>query len=136
MPLSAGLQTTCDAKIDDLVTQLSTIQTTYNTAKGKYWQGISCPTTIPADGATVAATTTAKPTDQSEDWTNVNGVGQGITVDANLPIQLRVDTYNGPSGKGYVVIGTVVEATRTYRRAVNVGSETGRTQAWADVTPA
>src|SRR3990170_7182370 len=99
MALSAGLQTTCEAKIDDLVTQLSTIQSTYEGAKDKYWQGVACPTTTPADGSTVASTTTVKPTDQSEDWTNINGVGQGVTLDASLPVKLEVHTYDGPQGK-------------------------------------
>jgi hypothetical protein len=141
MAISSGLQATCDAKIDDLVTQLSTLQTTYKTTNGKYWQGLACPMTMPADGATVASTPTVLPSDQARvqinsvwyggDWNHV-----GVTLDANLPVCLEVHAYNGPQGHGYVVCGKVVEAGATYCREVNVGPETYRQHGWVDVTPA
>lgn len=133
MALSTNLQTIVDAKIDELVSQLSTIQETYKTTHGKYWQGISCTSSIPADGNTAATDTSVKPTDQAEDWSNVNGVGQGIVVDATLPVLLAVDSYYGPIGHGYAVIGQVTELGKTYARTVNIGPETFREYGWVMV---
>lgn len=133
--ISASLKTTVDAKLDALVTDVSSPQSTYKTANGKHWQGIRCISTIPADGGTLATDLTVKPTDQSEDWTNINGAGQGVSVDATLPVCLQVDTYNGPQGHGYVVSGLVVENTRTFSREVNIGPETYREHDWIDITP-
>lgn len=140
MPLTTGLQTTVDAKLDDLVTQLATIQGTYKTTNGKYWQGRACTATVPADGATVASTPTDVPTDQTRIqvegiWYGGSWADVGITLDASLPVCLHVDAYDGPQGHGYVVNGMVTEGASTYQRSINVGPETYRTQAWTDITP-
>src|SRR3972149_11376192 len=107
MPLSQTLQTSANAIIDDVVTQLSTLQDTYKNdpGQGKYWQGITVTASTPADGANVATDLTKKPTDQETTWQGV-----GVTLAASIPVQVEVHTYDGPSGKGYVVCGMVIES--------------------------
>ena len=134
MALSDSLKTIVEAKMNNLLSQLSTIQPTYKGNEDRYWQGLSCVATIPADGGTVATDPTVKPTDQTENWSNVNGVNNGVTLDVSLPVSLQVDVYDGPNGQGYVVIGQVEEAGRIYQKSVNVGAETFREHDWLDVT--
>ncbi|KKL28478.1 hypothetical protein LCGC14_2374770, partial [marine sediment metagenome] len=72
MTLSASLKTTVDAVFDDVVTQLASVQATYKISHGKYWQGIVCTATTPADGNSVSSDLTVKPSDQAEDWSDIN----------------------------------------------------------------
>jgi len=135
MPLSTALKDAVDLEISDLQTQLTTKQADYLAANGKYWQGIAWTPSIPQDGATVATDATVSPTDQTADWTDA-----GITVPANAKGRLEVHAYNGPSGKGYVIVATVKETdtsvtpnvVRKYSRSVGVGPES-RDFAWAEV---
>ena len=130
MPISQTLKDQCDPLIDTLVTDLVSIQSTYKTANNKYWQGIACVPILPADGNEESSDLTVKPTDQAENWND-----ESISLASTLPVCLQVDSYDGPQGLGYVVSGVVIEATRTYKRSVNIGPETYRTQIWTDVTP-
>lgn len=140
MPISASLKATANVKLDDLVTQLSMLQATYKAKNGKYWQGLPCTATIPADGVAVTVNKTVRPSDQPESWNNLykNDATPpqdvGIALDATLPVQLRVDTYARPNEAGYVVVGEVIESTRTYQRCINVGPDTYRSYDWTDVT--
>ena len=129
MALSQTLKDQIDPILDDLVTDLASIQSTYKTANDKYWQGVPCVSITPADGNEESTDLTVKPTDQDENWND-----EAISLASTLPVHLQVDSYDGPQGFGYVVIGIVIEATRTYRRSVNVGPETYRNQNWTDVT--
>ena len=42
----------------------------------------------------------------------------------------RVDVYDGPLGKGYVVVETKVEDGKTFEKATNFGPEEWRTHDW------
>ena len=119
MPLSQTLKDQVDPVIDDLVTQLTSIQSTYKTANNKYWQGIDCVPILPADGTSQSADLTVKPTDQVESWND-----ELITLTATLPVRLQVHTYNGPLGHGYDVVGTVKSENEIWSRCVSVGLET------------
>ncbi len=130
MAITQILKDQVDPVIDDLVTQLTSIQSTYKTTNNKYWQGIACVPILPADGNEEASDLTLKPTDQTETWSD-----ESISLASTLPVCLQVDSYDGPQGLGYVVSGVVIEDTRTYQRTVNVGPETYRTQVWTDITP-
>jgi hypothetical protein len=122
---NSTIQTSCDSVIDGVVTQLSGKQTTYLGSKGGYCQLLPTHTVIPADGTTETPILTAKPTDQNDSWST-----QSVTLSSKIPCALSVNYYNGPSGKGYEVVGLVVISGRTYMRRVNVGPETHRTHNW------
>lgn len=129
MALSSSLEASADAILDDVVSQLSSIQGSYKTSNGKYWQGVSPVTGVPEDGNTLPVDMTKKPTDQSENWNDVS-----VTLDNDICVSVKVFVYDGPSGHGYVVCGEVVEGGATYTKAVNVGPETYRNQAWSEIT--
>ena len=119
MALSQVLKDQIDPVIDDLVTQLVSIQSTYKTANDKYWQGITCVATLPADGNEESSDLTVKPTDQAETWDD-----ESISLAATLPVRLQVHVYDGPSGHGYDIVGTVKSGTEIWVRCVSIGSET------------
>ena len=127
MPLSQTLKDQVDPIIDDLVTQLTSIQSTYKTGNAKYWQGLPCVSIIPSDGIEESTDLTVKPTDQTETWND-----EAISLAATLPVCLQVNVYDGPLGHGYTVIAVVKEAGQTYSRSVDTGHES-RTEAWAPV---
>lgn len=125
-------------KADDWLTAkwptLVARQDAYFAAKGRYWQGIRTPNAIPQDGADTAPVTNLKPAYQAEDWADV---GLTAAVLGTLPMRLRIDQYDGPSGRGWVATATVVVTSGagagTYVRSRQVGPETWRTQAWTKV---
>ncbi len=129
MALSQTLKDQIDPIIDDLATQLTSIQSAYKTSNNRYWQGVDCVSILPADGNEESSNLAVKPTDQTETWND-----ESISLASTLPVRLRVDSYDGPQGLGYVIVGVVIEDTRIYRRSINVGPETYRTQTWTDVT--
>lgn len=137
MPLSDTLKNLADAVIASVVNQLATLQSTYKEANEKYWQGVAPVENIPADGNTELVDTSKKPTDQAEDWVHIQettpGNYEGVVLASAIPVCVEVHTYDGLKGKGYVVIGTVVEDAVTYTRNVNIGSEEQREQAWTEL---
>jgi hypothetical protein len=106
-------------------------QNHYFSQHGKYWQGILTPSTPPDDGASVVADYTRKPTDQSESW--ADRFSGADSLPATLKAQIRVDTYDGPSGKGWTVTLRITKSGKTYARTWNFGPE-DRDTSWADVT--
>ena len=99
---------------------------------GRYWQGIITPGTIPDDGASVAADYTRKPTDQANRWADVFSGADALP--ASIPAQIRVDVYDGPLGKGWVLTVSGTKSGNLYTKAWNVGPETWRAHAWQSCT--
>lgn len=121
-----GLQAKADQMLADLQAALAGVQTSYLASKGRYWQGLSTPATVPADGTELAPDLTRRPTDQTETWT-----GAGVALPATVPVAVRVDVYDGPAGWGYVVAGLLTIGSRQYERRINVGPESYRqTNSW------
>lgn len=136
---SAGAQTTApdfktiDAVIDAYLPKLQAYEIDYLDTKGRgYMQALWSHSTPPADGALVAPDLpTSKPTDQAESFADLWSavvIGQG-----KLPVRLRIDVYDGPSGRGYVITVEVIMAGRTYTRSINVGSERWRDVGWTEL---
>jgi len=128
MPLTAGLKSQVDDLFDDIDRQMTSLQDSYFSANGKYWQGIETPTTVPSDGVSKTTDKTKKPTDQFEDWSDF-----GVTIPAKLECSISVDVYDGPNGKGYCIIGKVNESGVLYARCKNVGPEKHREQDWKEL---
>jgi hypothetical protein len=90
--------------ITDLISDISAAQTAYFNANGRYFQGIKTPAT-PQTGTTLGDVIdeTAKPTDQLEDW--VTFAPQTFKKNSKLPYQISIDTYEAPSGHGWIFTG-------------------------------
>lgn len=136
-----GLETKCDAVLNDLVDQLATIQESYKNAviatdeagrqisRGKYFQGLRTHNILPADGNKIAPDKTKKPADQGENWADI-----GIVLPSSMELAVQVDVYEGPRGWGYVVIGIIEIAKKVWRKAINVGPEDYRNSDWQEIT--
>lgn len=106
-------------------------QENYFTNRGNYWQGLLTHSVTPAhtngsDGDSVADRINIHPTDQFEDWITAFPEWEGMA----LPAAVKVDTYDGPAGKGYCATIYVRHNGVLYSRAQNVGPESNRTYAW------
>ncbi len=133
MPLPnmpAGIETKANSIFGNLLLGLTGVQPNYQRQHGRYWQGLRTHAVTPADGKAAPPDTTVKPTDEAENWNAL-----GVALPSSMEIATRVDTYDGPEGQGYVVIGEVEIGGRLWRKCMNVGPETYRTHAWMDVTP-
>lgn len=106
-------------------TALTSAQSNYFTAKGRYWQGLQTPLVIPTDQNELVVEKTHHPTDQVESWEDVS-----IVLPASLSIALAVHVYDGPLGHGYMVIGKVKLGEQYWMRSVNMGPEVWRTHKW------
>ncbi|MCL5264906.1 MAG: hypothetical protein M1343_06910 [Chloroflexi bacterium] len=133
MPLPempADKETKANNVLGSLLLGLTTVQASYQHQHGRFWQGLRTHAVTPADGKAATPDTTRKPTDEAEDW-----VAAGVALPASMEVAIRVDTYEGPEGQGYVVIGEIEIGSRLLRRCVNVGPEVYRAHDWVDVTP-
>lgn len=106
-------------------------QNAYFAANGKYWQGLVTHSAIPThDSATVGDTSanrlTFKPTDQSETWGDFLPEWNAETFAAAVVI----DVYDGPGGKGWIVIVFVRYSGTIYQRCKSFGPDTSFDFAW------
>lgn len=122
----AQVRTQVDTWLANRWATVQTKQAAYLAKTGRYFQGLRTHTVLePADGVELAPDNVlVKPTDQVERWADV------ITLPATMPCVLRIDTYDGPAGKGYVATVRVKLAGSWWERAQQVGPETYRTHAW------
>lgn len=109
--------------------KLVSAQNQYFQKNGRYWQGIPLPDSIPSDGIKQSADFKRCPTDQAESWEDVNMK----TASTELPVRIQVDVYDGPLGKGYVLVGTFAHRGKRYQRAVGFGPEK-RSHPWVEVS--
>jgi len=123
-----------DAVIGTYVPKLQAYEINYLDAKGGrgYMQALWSHSAPPTDGALVAPDLlTSKPTDQAESFSDL---WSAIIIDSGeMPVRLRIDVYDGPSGKGYVIVIETIINTRTYTRSINTGGETWRDVGWTEV---
>ena len=140
MPTLLQVRNAIDARLATLWTnQVIPRQTVYaSNHGGRFWQGlitftISALPNNPSDAnpavLEVVPVLNTHPTDQASTW-----VDAGINLEATIPMAVQMDVYDGPQGTGYV--GTVWARWNgnTYSRSQQVGPETWRTQAWAQVS--
>ena len=128
--------------IDNFVTnKWSTIvarQENFRTNRGRYWQGLPTHLVCPAhsnstDGSKTGDRLGESPDDQGQFSTWLNVFPEWLTE--LLPACVRVDTYDGPQGQGWVLTVEATHNGRLYRRSQNVGPESFRTQGWHEVPP-
>lgn len=118
-------------KADDALTPLwnsiRTRQAVYaSNHNGRYWQGLRTHTACPADGTEVAPDAlTSKPSDIDLNWTQT-----GLTMPSVLCFTIRVDAYDGPSGRGFTGTAEVTINGQVWERTANDGPETWRAHGW------
>lgn len=114
--------------LTNLWSHIQNRQENYLAAHGRYFQGLRTHVVIPLEGAEAAPDAIAdKPTDQAEGWADQ------FTLPAAFPCQLRINTYDGPLGKGYVGIVRVRIGGETWERRQNNGPEVWRTVPWTQL---
>ena len=127
--LPPATKTTIEAAINNRLAQIQTFQTAYQGSNGRYmqviWSHIDTPSNI-----TLATNLTAKPYYQHE---NTDYFFQSVGLSTTLPMRLKVDQYDGPNGKGYVLTVEVKAGMTLYQRAWNFGAENYREINWATV---
>lgn len=131
MPTLAEVRDMVDAFIAARQATVQTRQENYLTSNGRYWQGLRTHTIDPAhttatDGSIVGDRLGLKPTDISSTWLDV--LPEWLTE--LFPSCIRVDSYLGPSGHGWLLILTAAHNGITYLKVINVGPESWRARAW------
>lgn len=106
-------------------------QNAYFAANGKYWQGLithsSFPThTTSTTGDTTADKLTFHPTDQQSSWSTFLPEWTG----ENFAAAAKIDVYDGPSGKGWIVHVFVKFNGVVYERRKTFGPSTAWDFAW------
>ena len=128
MATPAQIRNAIDDKLASIWSAVQTKQANHLAANGKYFQGILTPVVTPTDGEETAPDETLKPTDQIHTWS-----GATFNLPATIPMAIALDSYDGPNGKGFVGRVEVVINGNRWRRTAQIGPETYRTKAWAQV---
>lgn len=96
-------------------TTLVALQDHYFAQHNRYFQGIITHTTLPNGNAKRDGDFAKKPTDQVDDWTeflrgktddgqgNISYLHASPVIAARLEYAIRIDVWDGPSGKGWVI---------------------------------
>ena len=135
MPTLAQMRDKVDAWVTAKWPTIVARQENYRTNRGRYWQGLPTHSTCPAhengkDGDSLGDRLTASPDDQAfSTWLNVFPEW-ALEL---LPACVRVDTYDGPGGQGWVLTIMARHNGTMYRRSQNVGPESHRTRGWHQV---
>lgn len=122
-----------DTQIDAVLPTITVKANNFFAANGRYWQALRTHSVPPLDGVDENPDVGIKaPTDQGDGWP--------IALrNRQYPMAISVDVYDGPQGKGWVVVITsrVTEGAEivTWVRVVNIGPEIWREQPWAVLPP-
>ena len=124
MAISKEAKNRADAEIQAVLSKIEERQTESLSADGRFWQGKNTHSEDPEDGSiTTADRLDEKPTDQALGWPS-GGVSDSIS--------LEVHVYDGPAGKGWVLIARVKSAGRSYIKSINNGPESYRNADWSE----
>jgi hypothetical protein len=123
-----GLEARCDALLESVVEAVAARQESYRALLGRYWQGLRSHTVPPEDGETLPPEPARRPSYQAEDWASF-----GISLPVEMSCAVQVDTYEGPSGAGWVVSAAVrIDGVLWVRsRHDGPGGESWRTHDWS-----
>jgi hypothetical protein len=116
-----------DSALDGLWAQLAERQAAYRRGRGRYWQGLDTPATLPEEGADAAPDPARAPDDQAEDW-----AAAGIVLPARLAGALAVHVYDGPDGQGYVLMARARRGGGVWAAARQAGPEGWRSHPWRE----
>jgi len=126
MPSLQEVKDSIDSRLAELSGYIEAKQAECYGAFGIYFQALETHSTPPVDGTvTPADQLDLKPTDQPFGWADVGGFPLTEPV-----ASVRIDTYHGPKGRGFVVVMTFVFDSVTYTKSVNFGPESERSHDW------
>jgi len=115
-----------DTEVNDWLPRAATYQTDYKTTNGKYYQ-LLWSHTEPITQPTIPNNLGLAPNDQLE-------TGYNFWLLAQMPVtptyRLKIDTYNGLQGDGYVMTLQTVLTGTLWQRSLNFGPETYRNNNW------
>ena len=116
--------------INDNISKIQAFQDIYLKNKGRYMQVLwNLPD--PPTRLTLSTKLTEKPIYQDED---AQYFFDSIGLSSSLPMRLKIDTYDGPGGQGYIVTVEVKDSKGlTFTRAWNFGEEIYREKQWSEV---
>ena len=121
-----------DAQIEVMLPKLDSFEREYFDLNKRYYQALTSHSIVP-EVPSVPDKLTASPTDQ------VETLAYFWTAKAFLPEQLAwaisIDTYDGPSGAGYVLNVKTMLYKETWIRSLNFGPEDYRTTNWYLIKP-
>lgn len=120
-----------DTFVDASLPGMARWQSDYYATFGQYAQVLWMYAIAPADGkAELPTLLDVSPTDQT--WTRPRAMWEYIGLQA-FPANWRVDVYDGPAGKGYVVTFETEFDKVRWQRSINIGAETWRDASWHEV---
>ena len=98
MALPPNLKNMIEGRLTGILASMDAHQNSYiSTHNGQYWQGLPTHSVTPKDGEQkLPDVGNQTPKGQDEPW-------PPGALNAPQPMNIRVDTYDGPFGKGYVV---------------------------------
>lgn len=125
------IQTKIDLLLNVFAPRMDTLQVGYLATHGAYWQGLTTHSALPN------YTVTDDPLAPGDRRNLVAGSVVGSWLD-NFPSlspttrfsALRMDVYDGPSGRGYALVSSFNQDGDTYEKTAQVGPETHRDEAW------
>jgi hypothetical protein len=128
-----AIQTQSDQFVAGLLTTIQQRQDIYLSANGEYWQGLPTHTndlsyTVAVNASALANGLLLHPTDQAESWIDMYPELSTLV----FPASMRIDVYDGPSGKGYVIKTRLCYVDTCYEKADNHGPETWRSSDWRE----
>lgn len=119
-----------DAEAAEILAALATFQTGEKAAHGVYTQFLRSHDQVPSATAKQAPKAINKAPDRlTKEYRGVVGAKARATSQ-------RIDVYDGPKGKGYVVTFKTEKGGSVWIKRVNVGPETYRdTKGWLETSP-
>jgi hypothetical protein len=118
-----------DAQITVMQPLLDQFQTDYHAVNNRYYQALvshSSPPNVPQIPDSIYSTPTDQPESLAYFWNYAS-------LPDLLAWSLRIDTYSGPDGDGYVLNVETVINGETWTRSVNVGPDNWRAADWYQI---
>jgi hypothetical protein len=132
MPTLAQVQNIAGNRLNALFNgQLSARQAPYLTANGHFFQGTrtsALPVNLNNASPTVteiAPDLTQRPRDRPHRWADF-----GAVLGATIPFALELHVYQGPQGRGWVAIASLIWNSQRWIKTRQSGPETSRERDW------
>tara|TARA_R100000908_G_C3740442_1_gene137152 strand:- start:555 stop:965 length:411 start_codon:yes stop_codon:yes gene_type:complete len=125
------IQGQIDAGIASYMPVIQRLQDTFLEENGKYWQGLFTHSSAPSDESTAAPDSLSlTPTDEEVSWSDI----AGASIPSEMLSRIKIDTYNSPSGQGFVIVAEKEINGKIYRRHYNSGPVSGRDVSWHEIS--
>ena len=116
-----------DARLEQALPLITSIQENYKAEHGVYAQGLFTHSSTPEENEEVSPDSLSeKPTDQDAAWLDL---APGLLPESMLS-RMKIDTYSGPDGHGYVVVLEKKIGSTVYVKKHNFGPQSRRSHGW------